>query len=101
MRAKRRISQTNQPTRVDEIAARSDGERSYSEIMRCPLPVLRDRHWGSDESVPPAGSVSCSQAAGELLRRDVPGSQRGGVLFTAGKMRRELWSDFLECVRTG
>jgi hypothetical protein len=40
-------------------------------------------------------------AAGELLRRDVPGSQRAGVLFTAGKMRWKLWSDFLECVRTG
>ena len=40
-------------------------------------------------------------AAGELLRRDVPGSQRAGVLFTAGKMRWELWSDFVECVRTG
>jgi hypothetical protein len=40
-------------------------------------------------------------AAGELLRRDVPGSQRAGVLFTAGKMRWELWSGFLECVRTG
>ena len=40
-------------------------------------------------------------AAGELLRRDVPGSQRAAVLFVAGKMRWELWSDFLECVRTG
>lgn len=39
--------------------------------------------------------------AGELLRRDVAGSQRAGVLFTAGAMRWELWSDFLECVRTG
>jgi hypothetical protein len=40
-------------------------------------------------------------AAGELLRRDVPGSQRAAVLFVAGKMRWELWSDFLESVRTG
>jgi hypothetical protein len=40
-------------------------------------------------------------AAGELLRCDVPGSQRAGVLFTAGAMRWELWSDFFECVRTG
>jgi O-methyltransferase domain/Dimerisation domain len=38
---------------------------------------------------------------GELLRRDVPGSQRAGVLFAAGATRWELWSDFLECVRTG
>jgi hypothetical protein len=40
-------------------------------------------------------------AAGELLRRNVPGSQRAGVIFTAGAMRWELWSDFLACVRTG
>jgi len=39
--------------------------------------------------------------AGELLRQDVPGSQRAGVLFTAGDMRWQLWSDLLECVRTG
>ena len=40
-------------------------------------------------------------AAGELMRRDVPGSQRAAVLFTAGDMQWRLWSDFLECVRTG
>jgi SAM-dependent methyltransferase len=40
-------------------------------------------------------------AAGELMRRNVPGSQRAAVLFNAGAMRWELWSDFLECVRTG
>jgi SAM-dependent methyltransferase len=39
--------------------------------------------------------------AGELLRRDVPSSQRAGVLFTAGDMRWQLWLDLLECVRTG
>ena len=40
-------------------------------------------------------------AAGELMRRDVPGSQRAAVLFTAGNTQWQLWSDFLECVRTG
>ncbi len=40
-------------------------------------------------------------AAGELMRRDVPGSQRAAVLFTAGDTQWRLWSDFLECVRTG
>ena len=40
-------------------------------------------------------------AAAELLRRDVPGSQRAGVLFTAGNMTWQLWSDFLESVHTG
>ena len=39
--------------------------------------------------------------AGELLRRDAPGSQRAGVLFTAGDTRWRLWSDMLESVRTG
>jgi O-methyltransferase domain len=34
-------------------------------------------------------------------RRGPNGSQRAGVLFAAGKMRWELWSDFLECVRNG
>jgi hypothetical protein len=43
----------------------------------------------------------CLNAAGELLRRNVPGSQRAAVLFTAGDMRWQLWLDFLECVRTG
>jgi hypothetical protein len=40
-------------------------------------------------------------AAAELLRRDVPGSQRAGVLFTAGDTTWRLWSDFLASVRTG
>ncbi len=40
-------------------------------------------------------------AAGELMRRDVPGSQRAAVLFTAGDTQWRLWSDFLECARTG
>jgi hypothetical protein len=39
--------------------------------------------------------------AGELLRRDVPGSQRAGVLFTAGDLRWQLWSDLFESIRTG
>jgi hypothetical protein len=43
----------------------------------------------------------CLNDVGELLREEVPGSQRAGVLFTAGEMRWQLWSDFLESVRTG
>jgi hypothetical protein len=43
----------------------------------------------------------CLNPAGELLRQDVPGSQRAGVLFTAGNIPWQLWSDFLESVRTG
>ena len=40
-------------------------------------------------------------AAAELQRTNAPGSQRAGVLFTAGDMPWQLWSDFLESVRTG
>jgi SAM-dependent methyltransferase len=43
----------------------------------------------------------CLNAAAELLRRDVPGSQRAAVLFTAGDMTWQLWADVLESVRTG
>jgi SAM-dependent methyltransferase len=43
----------------------------------------------------------CLNAAAELLRRDVPGSQRAAVLFTAGNVTWQLWADFLESVRTG
>jgi hypothetical protein len=39
--------------------------------------------------------------AAELLRKDVPASQRAGVLFTAGDLRWRLWSDFLESIRSG
>lgn len=39
--------------------------------------------------------------AGELLRGGVPGSQRAGVLFTAGDLQWHLWSDWMETVRTG
>jgi hypothetical protein len=40
-------------------------------------------------------------AAGQLLRSDVPGSFRPGVLFLAGDVRWRCWSDLLETVRTG
>jgi hypothetical protein len=40
-------------------------------------------------------------ACGELLRSDVPESLLAGVLFTAGNARWDMWSDFLESVRTG
>jgi Dimerisation domain len=33
-------------------------------------------------------------AAGELMRRNVPGSQRAAVLFTAGNICWQLWLDF-------
>jgi hypothetical protein len=39
--------------------------------------------------------------AGELLRNDAPASQRARALFTAGDLRWQLWSDFLESVRSG
>ena len=43
----------------------------------------------------------CLNAAAELLRRDVPGSQRAAVLFTAGDLTWQLWADVLESIRTG
>jgi hypothetical protein len=48
---------------------------------------------------------NCRLTASPSMRRenysDVTSRERAGVLFTAGAMRWELWSDFLECVRTG
>ena len=38
---------------------------------------------------------------GDRLRRDHPQSFRAGVLFLTGPERWEMWSDFLDCVRTG
>jgi SAM-dependent methyltransferase len=40
-------------------------------------------------------------AEGHLLRSDVPGSFRAGVLFLAGDVRWRCWSDLLETVMTG
>ncbi|MFZ1103092.1 MAG: methyltransferase dimerization domain-containing protein, partial [Hyphomicrobiaceae bacterium] len=40
-------------------------------------------------------------AAGQLLRSEVPGSFRSGVLLLAGGVRWRCWSDLLETVRTG
>src|SRR5215469_15106137 len=40
-------------------------------------------------------------ACGELLRSDVPESLLAGALFTAGNARWDMWSDFLDSVRTG
>src|SRR5262245_27309111 len=40
-------------------------------------------------------------AAGQLLRSDVPGSFRAGVLLLARGVRLRCWSDLLETVRTG
>ena len=40
-------------------------------------------------------------AAAQLLRSDVPGSFRAGVLFLAGEVRWRCWSDLPETVKTG
>ena len=40
-------------------------------------------------------------AAAQLLRSDVPGSFRAGVLFLAGEVRWRCWSDLRETVKTG
>jgi hypothetical protein len=48
----------------------------------------------------PTGKFSLTSTA-ELLRSDVPGSYRAGVLFFAGEVRWRCWSDLLGIVRTG
>jgi O-methyltransferase domain/Dimerisation domain len=40
-------------------------------------------------------------STGQLLRSDVAGSYRAGVLFLAGPVRWQCWSQLLETVRTG
>ena len=40
-------------------------------------------------------------SVGQLLRTDVPGSYRAGVLFLAGPVRWQCWSQLLETVQTG
>src|SRR5262245_41374523 len=47
-----------------------------------------------------SGQFSLNPAA-QLLRRDVPGSFRAGVLFLGGDVRWRCWSDLMETVRTG
>jgi O-methyltransferase/methyltransferase family protein len=51
-------------------------------------------------SVSPSGRYSLN-SVGRLLRSDVPGSWRAGVLFMAGPVRWRCWSQLLETVRTG
>ena len=48
----------------------------------------------------PTGKFSLTSTA-ELLRSDVAGSYRAGVLFFAGEVRWRCWSDLLGTVRTG
>jgi hypothetical protein len=48
----------------------------------------------------PTGKFSLTSTA-ELLRSDVPGSYRAGVLFSAGEVRWRCWSDLLGTVRAG
>ena len=49
---------------------------------------------GGPGSIPP-------QRRGGIAKARRAGSQRAGVLFTAGDMTWQLWSDFLESVHTG
>jgi hypothetical protein len=48
----------------------------------------------------PTGHFSL-RPVGQFLRSGVPGSYRAGVLFHAGSVRWQCWSDLLETVRTG
>ena len=82
------------PMASAELAARA---KSDPQSMRRLLRALVAQ--GIFEEVGP--DRFALNAAGELLRQDAPASQRAGVLFSAGGTAWQLWSDFLECVRTG
>jgi O-methyltransferase domain/Dimerisation domain len=84
----------NGPMTSSEIAAKSGADpAALRRLLRALV-----AHGVFEEEVPDRFRLN---PAGELLRHDVAGSQRAGVLFTAGDMRWQLWSDLLECVRTG
>ena len=51
-------------------------------------------------SVSASGHYSLN-SVGRLLRSNIPGSWRAGVLFTAGPVRWRCWSQLLETVKTG
>jgi O-methyltransferase/methyltransferase family protein len=68
-------------------------EAALERVMRalCALGVFAESR---------SGHFSLNEA-GQLLRSDVPGSFRAGVLLLAGGVRLRCWSDLLETVRTG
>jgi hypothetical protein len=82
------------PLDAEQLArATGTSPAALSRVMRalCALGVFT-------ESMP--GQFALNPAA-QLLRSDVPGSFRAGVLFLAGDVRWRCWSDLLETVRTG
>jgi hypothetical protein len=82
------------PMTSAEVAARTG---THAPTMRRLLRALV-AHGVFEEQTPDRFRLN---PAGELLQRDTPGSQRAGVLFTAGALRWQIWSDFIEIVRTG
>ncbi len=82
------------PMASDEVAAKAGTDAPTLRRLLRALVALGV----FDEEAPDRFRLN---AAGELLRRDVPGSQRAGILFLAGDLRWQLWSDMLESVRTG
>ena len=82
------------PMSSREIAARTGTDaRTMCRLLRALV-----AHGVFEEQAPDLFRLN---PAGELLRSDVPGSQRAAVLFTAGDLRWQLWSDFLESIRSG
>ena len=79
----------------------SAGSRPQQELMRRPCAASCAPSWRTASSRRKHQIDSASTRRANCWARDVPGSQRAGVLFTAGDMRWQLWSDLLECVRTG
>jgi len=85
---------SDQPLNNSELAAATGTDATaLGRVLRalCALGVF---------SVSPSGYYSLN-SVGRLLRSDVPGSWRAGILFTARPVRWRCWSQLLETVKTG
>src|ERR1700694_366845 len=74
--------------------------QSHGGRCGCTWPRNASSMFASVFAESPTGKFSLTSTA-ELLRSDVPGSYRAGVLFSAGEVRWRCWSDLLGTVRTG
>ena len=84
----------DKPLDSSELAAITGSDAAaLGRVMRalCSLGIF---------SVSTSGQFSLNSVA-QLLGSDVPGSYRAGVLFLAGPVRWQCWSQLLEAVKTG
>ena len=83
-----------QPRNREELAVLTGADSAaLGRLMRtlCALGIFEEETSGQFSRT----------SVGELLRSDVPGSYHAGVLFLAGPLRWQCWSQLLETVRTG